>query len=246
MAIGGGEISRPDSPDGTLALDAEVVRLADVRRPRLVFLPTATADDPGYVSIVEEYYGGRFGCDVVPLPLFDRRLGERDTDRIIRSADIVYVGGGNTLRMMKLWRRRGIDVSLRRAASDGTVLAGISAGAICWCASGVSDSASFTTTGVDWDYVAVRGLGLIEVALCPHYDADPRRPAAAVRIAARTRRPVLGLDDCTALEVVDGGWRVISTREGSCAHLVGPTGDVQDLVAATSFRPLHDLIREPG
>ena len=55
---------------------------------------------------------------------------------LVRSQDVIYVGGGNTLRMMTLWRRRGVDRLLVAAAEAGTVLAGISAGAICWCAAG--------------------------------------------------------------------------------------------------------------
>jgi peptidase E len=62
VAIGGGEIGRLE----TLELDAEVVRLTGKRRPRVVFLPTATADDPGYVAIVEQHYGQRLGCEVSP------------------------------------------------------------------------------------------------------------------------------------------------------------------------------------
>lgn len=74
VAIGGGEIGRPGYPVETLVLDAEVVRLTGKKRPRVVFLPTATVDDAGYVAVVEEHYGKRLGCEVVPLPLFDRSL----------------------------------------------------------------------------------------------------------------------------------------------------------------------------
>lgn len=241
VAIGGGEIGRPGFPIETLELDAEVVRLADKRRPRVVFLPTATADDPGYVSVVEEHYGRRLGCEVTPLPLFNRALSRTDIDRVIRSADIVYVGGGNTLRMMKLWRRRGVDAALRQAATDGTVLAGVSAGAICWCSFGVSDSASFTADSRTWDYIAVRGLGIVDIVLSPHFDSDRRRAAAAASIAARTRRTVVGLDDCTAIEVIDQEWRIISAREGSRAHFVDRSGEIHDVAPRESFRSLHEI-----
>lgn len=33
----------------------------------------------------------------------------------ILSSDIVYVGGGNTLKMMKIWRKTGFDKVLREA-----------------------------------------------------------------------------------------------------------------------------------
>ena len=211
------------------------------QRPRLVFLPTATVDDPGYVAVVEEHYGHRLGCHVTPLLLYSRTLSDADIERVLQSADIVYVGGGNTLRMMNLWRRRGVDQIIRRAAAEGTVLAGVSAGAICWCSFGVSDSRSFTSTDESWDYIAVRGLGLVDIVLCPHFDCDPGRRSGAASIARRRRLTTLGLDDCTALQVVDDSWRILSSREGSTAYLVDRSGAVRDLAPGAPFRPLLDL-----
>jgi dipeptidase E len=237
LAIGGGEIGRLE----TLELDAEVIRMAAKKRPRVLFVPTATADDPGYVAIVEEHYGRRLGCDVATLLLYDRTLSDGDLRRAIDSADIVYVGGGNTLRMMKLWRRLGVDRVLRQAAAEGTVIAGISAGAMCWCSSGVSDSRSFAASDESWDYITVRGLGLVDIVLCPHFDADPRRPIYAASSARRRRLTVLGLDDCTALQVVDGRWRILSSREGSMAHLVDRSGTVHDIAPESTFRPRPEL-----
>lgn len=129
-------------------------------------LATATQDDPVYVRAVEEHYGSRLGCRVEALTVVGRTQSFADFDRTIGSADIVYVGGGNTLRIMKLWRRRGVDRLLARAAADGTVMAGFSAGAICWCTAGLSDSHSFTSADGAWPYMAVRGLGLVDVLLC--------------------------------------------------------------------------------
>lgn len=241
VAVGGGEIGRPGPPDGTLELDSEIVRLAAKQKPRVVFLPTATKDDPGYISIVEEHYGRRLGCDVVPLLLYDRALSNTDIERAIQSADIIYVGGGNTLRMMKLWRRRGVDRHLVRAAQDGTVLAGISAGAICWCSYGVSDSRSFASPDDSWDYIAVSGLGLIDVLLCPHLDTDPRRRRAMLSVAPRRRLARLGLEDCTALEVIDDRWRILSSRESSTACVVTRAGELRELTPGSRFRPLSQL-----
>jgi len=76
------------------------------------------------------------------------------------SSDIVYVGGGNTLLMMRIWRRFGLDKVLKGAYEAGIVLAGISAGSICWFDSGHSDSMSFYNPR-NWKYINVKGLGLM-------------------------------------------------------------------------------------
>ncbi len=241
VAIGGGEIGRPGYPVETTALDAEVVRLTGKRRPRVVFLPTATQDDAMYVSTVEAHYGGRLGCLVEPLMLYDRSKTPGEIERLVRSADIVYVGGGNTLRMMKLWRRRGIDRLLVQAATEGTVMAGVSAGAICWCATGVSDSRSFTAGDDTWPYIAVRGLGLVDVLLCPHYDSGDRRPDSTGRLARTSRSRAVGLDDCTALEIVDDRWLILSCREGRIGHLVDRAGVAHDLAPFDQPRPISEL-----
>ena len=144
--------------------------------------------------------------------------------------------------MMKLWRRRGADRLLMRAATNGTVLAGISAGAICWCTAGVSDSRSFTATDDTWDYVAVRGLGLIDVLLCPHHDADPRRQDGLRRLVRTKRLVGVGLEDCTALEIVDDRFRIVSCRAGATGHCVDLFGVERDLPADQDFRLLADLM----
>ncbi len=241
VAIGGGEIGRPGYPVELTAIDAEVVRLTGKRRPLVIFLPTATQDDPVYTRTIEEHYGGRLGCRVHALTLCRRRRSPSELGRTIASADIVYVGGGNTLRMMKLWRRRGVARLLVEAAANGTVMAGVSAGAICWCTAGVSDSRSFTAADDAWPYIAVRGLGLLDLLLCPHYDAEPRRQPALQHLLPRARLPRVGLDDCTALEVIDDRYRILSCREGSSGHVVDRSGARRDVPAHDDLRPLAEL-----
>ena len=54
--------------------------------------------------------------------------------------DVVLVAGGNTANMLAVWRVHGFDTVLREAWESGVVLAGWSAGAICWFEAGVTDS----------------------------------------------------------------------------------------------------------
>ena len=242
VAIGGGEIGRPGYPVETTEIDAEVVRLAATPRPRVLFVGTATQDDPGYLDVVEEHYGKRLGCSVTALNLYDRAWKREDGLDQIRRADIVYVGGGNTLRMMKFWRRRGIDQALIEAARRGTVMAGVSAGAICWASRGVSDSRAYSSTSEDWSFIGVRGLGLIDIVLSPHHETDGPRGTELARQVARTKLAGLGLPDCTALQVIGDEWRILSCRDGAAAHRTSADGAAKVVPASESFESLDSLV----
>ncbi len=103
-----------------------------------------------------------------------------EIERTVLAADLIHVGGGNTLRMMKLWRKLGVDRYIEKAARQGTVLAGLSAGANCWYQWGHLDSRSFAEAS-EWSYIRVRGLGLCSGGFCPHLDSERRhRPFSEV------------------------------------------------------------------
>jgi dipeptidase E len=166
VAIGGGRIRTR----GTLAIDREIIRLTGKKNPKLLFIPTATSDSELYWMYVQEYFGGFLKCRTDVLYLIKEHPTKEQMRKKIFSADIVYVGGGNTLMMMRLWRRLGVDKLLIAAYENGTVLSGISAGSICWFDSGHSDSMSFYNPR-KWEYINVKGLGLISGIHCPHYNS---------------------------------------------------------------------------
>jgi len=129
---GGGFSMEPDNP----LLDEFVLGLAGVDRPRVCFLPTATGNVATYIVSFYEGYSRR--AEASHLDLFVRtRL---DVRAFILDQDVVYVGGGNTANLLAIWRVHGLDAILLEAWEAGVVMAGISAGAICWFDAGVTDS----------------------------------------------------------------------------------------------------------
>lgn len=145
-----------------------LLELTEKPRPRVLFLATATGDDPTYiVSFYETYHADR--CVPFHLRLFHRSV--RDLRSFILSFDIIHVGGGNTANMLDVWKRQGVDQILAEAWHNGAVMTGGSAGGICWFHGGTTDS-----YGPDLQ-VLPEGLGFIDGSFCPHYDAeDQRRP----------------------------------------------------------------------
>src|SRR6202451_3092085 len=170
VAIGGGEIRTR----GAAAIDRESLRLSRKKNPKLLFIPTASSDSERYWRHVDQYFGGFLKCKTDVLFLLREQPSREGTRKKIEAADIIYVGGGNTLMMMRLWRRLGVDKLLVSAYESGTVLSGISAGSICWFDYGHSDSMSFYNPR-KWKYINVKGLGLVQAIHCPHYNGSTGR-----------------------------------------------------------------------
>lgn len=242
VAIGGGELG-----DGeTLPIDREVVRLAETTTPTAVFLPTASGDEPGYIEAFESVYGEELGCDTTTLRLTDDP-GPDTIRETIGAADLVYVGGGNTRRMMHVWREHDVDDILRQAHEAGTVLAGLSAGAICWCSGGHSDSEKFETDGDDWDYTRVDGLGLVpDILFCPHYTGEGRRDSFHDLMRSYPGMTGIAADDCAAISIVSDQYRILRSAPDASVYRVyaGKSGVREERVPVfEKYVPLHTLHR---
>ncbi len=186
VAMGGGGFSMES--ENTL-LDDFVLSLAARDRPRLCFLGTPSGDAQGYIAHFQSSFDGR-PVEASHLKLFGApRTDIRD---FVLSQDVVYVGGGNTANALAIWRVHGVDAVLREAWEAGVVLAGLSAGMICWFEAGMSDSFGPVRAWRD-------GLGFLPGSACPHYDGEEeRRPT--YRAAVRDGFPGgYAADDCAAL-----------------------------------------------
>lgn len=215
VAIGGGDLSAGE----TLPIDRYIVSLARSESPRLLFIPTASHDSAGYIERFRAAYTP-LGCVVDTLCLY----GEESDDGIRRkvlTADIIYVGGGNTEAMMELWRSRSVDRYLRQAYRAGTVLSGLSAGSICWFIAGHSDS-EFIAGADKPAYKWVRGLGFLPFLHCPHYNEPERQDFDA--FFAGQAADAVALENNTAFVELDGEYFVIRSDPSARAVLLSWDG----------------------
>jgi dipeptidase E len=214
VAIGGGELKDLE----TLVIDKEIVSLTGKENPRALFIPTASSDAPGYVETFNKIYSDKLGCKTDALLLWSEGISDAQIKEQIASADLVYVGGGNTLSMMNRWKELGVDTMLKDAYKKGTVMSGLSAGSICWFEDGFSDSDRFEQDG-KWQYRLVQGLGLIKGIHCPHYHEE-KREEEFERGIENYGSIGIALDNNTALEIVNGKFRILSSREEPKAYRV--------------------------
>jgi dipeptidase E len=249
VAIGGGGSLKTRA---TAAIDREIIRLSRKKHPRLLLIPTATSDDQEYCQRIQKYFGGYWKCRVSFLQLIKQRPTKQAIKRAILSADIIYVGGGNTLKMMRLWRRLGVDRLLKSAYEKGIVLCGISAGSICWFDSGHSDSLSYYNPR-KWKYINVRGLGLAKGVHCPHYDSQtlnvPRRRHFREMIGKIGGIGIAMENNC-AVEFIDGKfYRVITSKRHAGAYKVYRKGGkvlAKKIAMEKQLTPIRKLYETPS
>ncbi|BAJ74073.1 peptidase E [Microbacterium testaceum StLB037] len=186
-------------------------------RPRVVFVNTAGGDqraDEGR----ELAAAMAAGVDAVHLRLFGRTA--LDLDEVVGTADLVWAGGGSVANLLPVWRTHGLDAVLRRAGERGTLLAGTSAGALCWHEGG-------PTSGFGEVRTITNGLGLVPGSLGVHYDSQaPRRPALQAAVASGALPGGFGLDEGTG--VLYEGTRAVdfvTETAGGRVHRVDRDGD---------------------
>ncbi len=219
IAIGGGSLKKMQ----TLPIDRAIVKLTGMKHPRALFIPTASGDDLEYCESFDRVYGKRLGCRTDHLLLYRRPADRAVAAKKIATADLIYVGGGNTLRMMKLWRKIGLDRLLIRAAQQDTVLAGLSAGAICWHAWGHSDSRAYSGKK-DWDYIKVKSLGLRPGLYCPHLESEKRHRSFR-KMVLRERMTGIACDNFAAIRYDDRGAWCLTARKNARVHVYTASDD---------------------
>jgi peptidase E len=188
MAMGGGGFTMQErSP----ALDGLVLSLSRRAVPKICFLPTASGDPREQVTRFYERFR-EWRCEPSILSLFNLGRDRIDPVAHLLAQDAIYVGGGSMRNMLAIWREHGIDAAMQEAWTRGVVLAGLSAGAMCWFQGGISLSGGAPE--------AVRGIGLLEGSLSVHLDGEAERmPAFREAVAAGDLPPGYAADDGAAL-----------------------------------------------
>jgi peptidase E len=190
-----------------------VLGLARSDRPRICYVNTAVGELPSGIVLFYENFKGLGELSHIrffPWPPEDLR-------RLLLDQDVLVVSGGNTANMLAIWRVHGFDEIVREAWQEGTVLAGWSAGMICWFEAGVTDSFGPQLEGMR------DGLGFLAGSACPHYDGEELRRPTYQRLVEEGFPPGIAADDEVGLhyrgtELAE----VVTVREGAGAYRVEP------------------------
>ena len=207
VAIGGGGFgANPNSP----IIEDYIVNLSPAKKPKIAFFPTASAENTQYIV---NFYTAftKLNCTPRDISLFKKTP---DLESIIDESDIIYVGGGNTKSMLAVFHEWGLDQLIINAYKQGKVLAGVSAGAICWFEKGITDSWASELKVLDC-------LGILEGVCCPHYDGEAnRRPSVKNFLKNKDIDNCLCIENGAAMHYRDNTFKTaISFFKGKNAYL---------------------------
>lgn len=213
LAIGGGELKNRE----TLSIDeyiaAEAKKAAGENRPCGLFIPTASHDCMPYYNTFHKVYTGLFNVKTDVALTVGREIDPEKMRAKFERADFLYVGGGDTVFMLDHWKESGLLQFIRDAYDRGVLVAGLSAGAICWFEEMYSDSV------VEGEYAVYPGLGWIKGKISPHYN---ERMLDFDETVLYNRFRAWGIENDAAIEFADG--EPVRTLGGGKVYLLDATG----------------------
>lgn len=214
VLIGGGDIGRNNTKYETKEIDEEIVRLTNKEKPNFLFIGLASSFADSYYKVIKDIYKN-LGCETNKIS--NKTLTHMEVvEKKINDADIIYIGGGNTVKLVSTLKETGMDEMIKKAGDKGCVLAGISAGAITYLKYGLSDIEIME--GVSNNYVKVDGLGFLDYMFVPHFSSDPKKKEDLEKVLKENKSiKALCIDNCSAVEFNDDGMKIIKSNKDASA-----------------------------
>ncbi len=206
IAIGGGELREKQTSEIDRQISGLVKKKCEGRRPTALFVGTASHDSMPYYNSFHKTYTGLFGLKTdCALTVYGEMNYEKIEEKF-QKADMIYVGGGDTLFMLDSWEKSGIKKLILDAYDRGVIICGLSAGAICWFDEMFTDSA-----GAEYEFK--KALGVLSGGACPHF--DKRKADFENKIADATVENYICIEDLSAVMYVNGALKCASDSAGN-------------------------------
>lgn len=184
IPIGGGLLRLSE----TIPIDKFIVKESGRKNPKVLFIPTASKDLRVYSAAFRRVYE-KLGCQVKILRLFnERKLSQTILEKLIRNADIIYVGGGDYDILLSMWKKYKIISLIRSAYQQGTILTGLSAGCAIWYEYLIDSDKNKKTR-------LKKGLGILNGVVIPHYKSENPFPPEILK----TKTIVTAIEDRCAV-----------------------------------------------
>lgn len=217
MLIGGGDIGRSNTKYETKEIDEKIVKLSNKENPNFLFIGLASNFSDSYYKVIKDIYKN-LGCKTGKIS--NKTLTHIEVvEEKIKNADIIYIGGGDTVKLVNILKENKIDKMLKEKLDTESVLVGISAGAISYLKSGLSDTEIINN--ISNNYVKVDGLGFIDYMFVPHFSSDSKKMEDLEKVLKNDKDSIaLCTDNCAAIEIINGHINVVKSDIKAKAYKV--------------------------
>ena len=202
VALGGGGFNNGEMDNVT----EHIISLTGKKNPLILIIPTASFDNMDENDDVKLSFE-RFGCTTDILFLTHGEVTQEVIKSKIGSADGIFVQGGNLKFLMDTWKKTGTDKLLLEAYNKGTVLSGVSSGAMCWFKEGYDDC-------IDGQFIFVECLGIIPYINCPHYQSDYWQTFEEALAITKKKTSGIACDNGAGFCINDGVYYTVAGNEG--------------------------------
>ena len=217
MLIGGGDTGRGNTPYNTKEIDEEIVKMTGKENPNFLFIGLASSHSDSYYDTMKKIFRD-LGCTPVYLKKSNLVNNPDIVKQKINDADIIYICGGDTVKLLDHVKEYNLESLLKEAYNKGTVLAGMSAGAILLSNKGFSDSLIIREESDKYEFL--KGLNFIDINFCPHYNTDPKKTTDLEEYLSNSNDEVYCLENCTALKVIDNEISIIKSDKNAKVYIV--------------------------
>ena len=211
MLIGGGNTR--NGAWETKEIDIEAVKMTGKEKPNFLFVGIASQFADSYYDAMKAIYK-ELGCECQYLKK-KNIINNRDiVENKIRNADIIYIGGGDTIKLMTELEEYNLKDLFVEAVNSNKVIVGISAGAIMLCSEGYSDSLKIRGESDKYDFI--KGLGILPIVFSPHH-SEEKDNELNDEIGNKT---IYGLENGVALKIEDNKYTVVKSMINNNAYLI--------------------------
>lgn len=211
VLIGGGDSGTvPGKPYNLKEIDEKIVSLSNKTHPRLLFIGFTIRANHSFGIMKKRFMELGAQCEYLSYLEFENK---KTVEGKFKRADIIYIGGGNTMYFMSKLKKFGLDEKIKESASKGKVIAGKSAGAIIISSFGSSDSRHYRND--DKKFTCAKGLGFLDLFLAPHFSSSERRDDMPRIMRNKKSKVAIGIDNQCSLVVYDENFEVVRSNEKS-------------------------------
>ena len=216
ILIGGGEIGKGKTNYETQKIDEEIVKLTNKESPNFLFIGLASSYSDSYYDTIKKIYK-KLGCTTIYLKKNNLIHNPKLVEEKIKNADIIYIGGGDTIKLLEAIKSYNLENQLREAYEKGCTMVGISAGAIILSKEGFSDSRILR--GESKKHEFIKGLELVKISISPHHHTNEEKTNELEKALKNTTKKIYGIENKAAIKMINNKISVIRETEDNNVYI---------------------------